>query len=213
MATINTSIVMNENRLAGILLIVGALITIITILFEYNIGWIGADRTRSETPQFLLENWNRMKFIWSWQTFGYFISTLAYFVFFKNSQGILSPFWSILILCECLKVVAMCLTLGSYQPALEVFSSNPEVFNTIGGGIRTLYATAQLGGLFLMVVFIIETFKKNGVVHKWMGITILAFVLIAIGISIATTIPVKVTGTSSFLIPIVLGLGYLKNKN
>ena len=60
---------------------------------------------------------------------------------------------------------------------------------------------------------IIETFKKNGVVQKWMGITILALVLIAIAIGVATTIPVKVTGTSSFLIPIVLGLGYLKNKN
>ena len=205
---------MKENRLAGILLIVGALITIVTILFEYKIGWIGVDRTSSETPQFLLENWIDMKSIWSWQTFGYFISTLAYFIFFKNSQGMLSLFWSILILCGCLQVVAMCLTLGSYQPALEVYSSNPEVFNTIGGGIRTLYSTAQMGGLFLTVVFIIETFKKKGVVHKWTGISILALVLIAIAIGAATTLPVKLTGASSFLIPIVLGLGYWnKNKN
>ena len=204
---------MNENRLAAILLIAGTLITLVTILFEYKIGWIGVDRASSETPQFLLENWNGMNSIWSWQAFGYFISTLAYLIFFKNSQKILSLFWAILTLCGFLQVVAMCLTLGSYQPALEVFSSNPEVLNTIGGGIKTLYSTAQLGGLFLTVVFIIETFKKNGVVHKWTGITILALVLIAIAIGLATTIPVKVTGVSSFLIPIVLGLGYLKNKN
>ena len=205
---------MNENRLGALLLIAGALITIVTILFEYKIGWIGVDRASINMPQFLLENWNGMSSIWSWQAFGYFISTLAYIIFLKNSKRILSLFWSVLGLCSFLQIVAMCLALGSYQPALEVYSSNPELFNTLGGGIRTLYSTAQLGGLFLTVVFIIETFKKKGVVHKWTGITILALVLIAITIGVATTLPIKLTGASSFLIPIVLGLGYWnKNKN
>lgn len=62
---------LTEDRLGGLILFLGAGIVLITIFFEYKMGWIGIQRPESGIPKFMLENWADLEFIWAWEMLGH----------------------------------------------------------------------------------------------------------------------------------------------
>lgn len=200
----------SEKNTGGVILIAGSIIILITIFFEYQLGWIGVPRTKEEIPYFIFNNWSRLNSIWSWQTIGHSMFFLSYLLLFKKSKGLVSLIWSILILCGLLVVVAMCMTLGSYYPALSVYNQEPMVFNSIGGAIRTLYNAGKFGSIILLIVFLIELFQKDGAIPKRPGLIVLVLVITPILIGSLIGISIKVAGTVWFLLPMYLGYSYWK---
>jgi hypothetical protein len=79
--------VKNESNLAGLLLMLGGILILITIYFEYHIGRIGKEREIVEAPFFIRDNWSSLKWIWSGQAFGYFLATVAFILLVKNADN------------------------------------------------------------------------------------------------------------------------------
>jgi phosphatidylglycerophosphatase A len=200
----------NEKKAGGIMLIAGSIIILITIFFEHQLGWIGVKRTKEEITDFIFSNWSRLSLIWSWQTIGHSMFFFSYLLLFKKSNGLISLIWSLLILFSLLVVVSMCMTLGSYYPALSVYDQQPMVFDSIAGAIRTLYNSGQFGSVILVIVFLIESFRKDGAIRKQTGLILLVLVIATILIGSLIGIPTKIVGAVWFLLPIFLGYAYWK---
>ncbi|MEM1338983.1 MAG: hypothetical protein AAF634_15640 [Bacteroidota bacterium] len=130
-----------EVRYGGILLSVGALITILCILLEVNAGWaslfIEMERTNYEAGKFLFENWDEMNGIWTGALIGNVFFTIASVLLMKNATKIgwfpSSLFWSIFFIGSWLLILSFGISLGSYYPALDVIDNHPYVFDTIRG--------------------------------------------------------------------------------
>lgn len=200
----------NENRVGGILLMIGVVVFLITVYFEFQVGWISRNGGPEEVPIFLRENWTSMKSIWLWQMIGGIISLLAYLLLFKNSAGIKSVLWGLLFIGGIMSSIAFMLTLGSYASALDVYDSQPQLFNAIRGGIRYLYKNISIGPFLLIAIYCLETFQSGGAIKRNYGIMclIVVFSLIVIGVIIG--ISVKLSGLPLFLIPFILGYFYWK---
>ncbi|MEL6192267.1 MAG: hypothetical protein AAFR66_09465 [Bacteroidota bacterium] len=204
---------MNETKIGGISLFLGALVVLITIFFEYQIGWIGTERPPEMVPQFMFENWTMLGSIWAWQAVGYTLFTVAYILLLKHSNGIYSLFWAFLIVCGVLLVVAMWLAVGSYYPALEVMEQQPALFETIRGAIRNMYMFGKFGSASLTFIFILETFRKDGIIHKKAGIVMLGFITGFMLVGSLMGMPMNIVGITWFLLPLTLGYSYWKNAN
>ncbi len=201
----------NENSIGGLFLIIGALVLLTTIYFEYSIGWIGIPRTDEETNQFILNNWEDLKPIWTYQMFSHLIFILGYFLLLKKANLVMRILWSILLVCSLLVLVAFGLTLGSYYPALEAYNNDPTLFETIRGGIGYLYQFGRYGLLLLVVAFLVETLNKHGKISKVFGLSFLAVIIILIVIGYMLGISIKVVGTAIILLPLAIGYAYFKS--
>jgi hypothetical protein len=201
----------NENHIGGLFLILGSLVLLITIYFEYSVGWICTSRTDKETNEFILSNWENLELIWTWQMLSHFIFITGYFLLLKKANIIMRIIWSNLVVCSLMMLVAFGLTLGTYYPALETYNSEPKIFETIRGGIGYLYQFGRFGFLLFAVTFLIETLNKNGKIHKVFGLTLLAFIILIIIIGFTLGISIKIIGATFFLLPLVIGYFYLKN--
>ena len=203
----------NEDNIGGLLLILGSLLLLTTIYFEYSIGWIGNSRTDNQTIEFIIANWEKLKHIWTFQMFSHLIFIIGYMLLLKYANILMRILWSILTVCSLMILVAFGLTLGSYFPALEVYDSEPYLFETIKGGIGYLYQFGRYGLLLFIVVFVIETLNKNGKIHKVFGLIFLAFVILLFIIGKAFGISTKVIGVAFILLPLTIGYFYFKDKN
>lgn len=56
-----------EIKTGGLLLLLASTTVLITIFFEYKIGWIGIQRNQDESILFIFENWKSLQIIWGWQ--------------------------------------------------------------------------------------------------------------------------------------------------
>lgn len=199
-----------ENKLGGLFLGFGALVILVTIYFEYNIGWIGVERAADEVPLFIYQSWSSLKNIWGWQMLGHASLIIAYFLFLKKANALMLSLWSILLLCGFMIVVAFGFTLGSYFPALEVYDTQPELFQTIRGGIGSLYRVGRVEILLLALLFVYETFRKNGLIHRMTGALILILILSCMIIGTLAGIDPKVTGATVFFLPLTMGYFFWK---
>lgn len=102
-----------EMRYGGVILFLGALITIICILLEVNAGWaslrVEMVRTDYEAGKFLFDNWGEMSLIWNWSLFGNVFLAIASLLFLKDFKKIgwfpSSLFWSIYLIGSLLLIV------------------------------------------------------------------------------------------------------------
>lgn len=204
---------MNEAKIGGLTLAIGALLVLITIFFEYRIGWIGTERAAELVPQFMFENWRMLGSIWAWQAVGYTLLTIAYVLLLKNSYGLYSLIWTFLLVCGVLLVVAVWLAVGSYYPALEVLEQQPALFETIRGAIRNMYMFGKFGSVSLTLIFILETFKEDGVIQKKLGMVTMGLITGFILVGSLMGMPMNIVGVTWFLLPLILGYSYWKNAN
>lgn len=188
----------------------GGIVILLTILFEYRIGWIGVERPESEVPFFIFESWRHLRVIWGWQLLGFFTQTLAFALLLKNSKKLLkSLLWAILFLCGLLIVIAFGITLGSYQPTLQVYDSQPELFAAFRGAVRALYSNGGVGLFsFLAIAYLLELFGSSGVMNKRMGLIGLSLIVLGVMISFVPGLPGKLIGAVVFFIPVLLGYAY-----
>ena len=201
----------NENSIGGLFLILGTLVLLTTIYFEFSIGWIGNPRTDNETIEFLISNWENLKNIWTWQMCSHFIFIVGYFLLLKTANLIMRILWSILMVCSLLILVAFGLTLGSYYPALEIYNSEPTIFETIRGGIGYLYQFGRYGLLLFAIAFLVETLNNHGKIPKIFGLSLLIFIILLLIIGNALGVSMKIIGVAFFLLPLAIGYFYFKN--
>jgi len=203
---------LRSSQIGGILLALAPLIILITIVFEYQIEWIGVERAPEAVPGFMYDNWSALGQIWGWQMFGYFLFSLAFLQLLKTATEWMRLAWSALLLCALMIFVAFGLTLGAYPPALDVLGTHPALFSAIRGAVRALYLPGQMGIFLLFIpLFLFETFGKQGVIKRSWGIGTGAIIVLAILSGLGVGIPIKVTGASLFLLPLVVGISYWQN--
>jgi uncharacterized membrane protein YhhN len=200
----------NETNLAGFILFLGTLCILITIGFEYTIGWIGVERSANEIPLFIYRVWDDLKHIWAWQIFGFSLQCIAYILLLKNAtQAFKSLLWAILIVLSIFIIIGFGICLGSYYPALEVYEQQPQLFETIRGGVRFLYGQGGLlSFLILALIFLLELFSSKGVISKKWGIPALLLIATGVLLSLVPSLPEKVIGASIFFIPLSIGFAY-----
>lgn len=207
-----------ELRMGGLLLSLGALITIICILLEVNAGWaslvVEMKRTDLEAGKFLYENWDEMNSIWNWALYGNVFLVLSSMNLFKVNQKIgwfpSSLFWAVYFLGSLMLIISFALSLGSYPNAFKVLDDELYLFEALRGAPLFLF---NLGALFQTSVFIIyffEGFSKRGRVPQWIaGITLLlmvgSFVAVILG-----AVSFAVFAITCFVPPLVLGLFYMR---
>ena len=206
--------VKTESSLGGLLLLLGTTVILITILFEYRIGWIGVDRRESEVPNFIFETWSQLKLIWGWQLVGFLLLAIAYAILLKNSDNLFkSLLWAILLLFGLMIVIAFGITLGAYYPALQVYESQPVIFDSIRGAVRSLYSIGLLTLPFLGVVYLLEVFGRNGVIERRWGMVGLSIVVAGILLNFIPSLPGQLIGAVVFFIPAFLGYAYWRNNH
>lgn len=205
---------MQQSKFAGALLIAGGLTILTTIFLEYQVGWIGVLRTRPETIDFLLSEWSNLRTIWSFQMLGYGFLALAFLIQLHEAPSHHAPAWGALSLLTLLVIVAFGLTIGGYGPALEVHSTQPAVFETLRGAIRSLYSPGLYGVLTLFTfLFVLLSVPKRGIIGRHCGGATLGVFAICLLIGATTPLTVKVTGASWFLLPIVLGYSLVRARD
>lgn len=196
---------LEETKIGGLLLILGTLLFLVTVFFEFNIGWIGLFGGPEDPYGFIAEHWPSMKVIWSWQMVGGILTLLSFFLFYKKAGGIKSAIWASLMIRELLSTAAFMFMLGSYGPALEVLDTSPELFGAIRGGVSSLYQNIMIGPFLFIVIFCWESFSAKGIIKKKWGLTALMLVVIVLMFGLIFGISLKIAGLSYFLLPIVLG--------
>ena len=117
-------------------------IAIITILFEYQIGWIGTPREAAAVPEFILSQWSSLKLIWSFQMLGHGLLALSYLLLFRESSSLQAAAWGALTLFALLVIFALGITLGGYEAALQVHATQPAVFEAPRLACQELAAVA-----------------------------------------------------------------------
>lgn len=201
---------MSESRLAGYLLFTGSLLVLTTITFEYSIGWLDVVLSTEEGLTFLRENWKGMNIIWTVQFMGFILWCISFLLLLKAKNGFPAVLWASLFLCMVMVAVGYSITLGSYPSALNAIRESPEIFNTVRGAVSVLYGYGlRVGLLLLLLNFVIETFRKSGIVGLRLGsITLLIFVL-GIIVGQLSPLPMKLTSATIFLIPLMTGLSII----
>ncbi|MEM8982116.1 MAG: hypothetical protein AAGC71_03760 [Pseudomonadota bacterium] len=205
---------MQQSKFAGALLMAGGLTILITIFFEYQIGWIGVRRTRAETIEFVLSEWSALKTIWSFQLLGHGFLALACLVQLRDAPSHYAPAWGAISLLTMLVVVAFGLTIGGYGPALDVYSTQPAVFETLRGAIRSLYSLGLYGGMALFTcLFVLLSMRSRGTVGRIRGVATLGLFGICLLVGATTPVTIQVAGASWFLLPVVLGYSLVRARD
>lgn len=181
-----------------------------TITFEYSIGWLDVVLSTEEGLTFLRENWKGMNIIWTVQFMGFILWCISFLLLLKAKNGFPAVLWASLFLCMVMVAVGYSITLGSYPSALNAIRESPEIFNTVRGAVSVLYGYGlRVGLLLLLLNFVIETFRKSGIVGLRLGsITLLIFVL-GIIVGQLSPLPMKLTSATIFLIPLMTGLSII----
>ena len=204
---------MNQAKPAGVLMMTGGLLILVTIFFEYQIGWIGVARDPADLPAFVLNQWSDLQVIWSFQMLGHGLLAVAYLLLCVSNSSILAVVWATLSLLAVLVVVAFGITVGGYEPALLVYENQPAVFESLRGSVRGLYTPGGLGGIALFsLLFVAESFRSGGTIGKHLGGVTLGFFVLCLVIGAVTSLTMKVTGASWFLLPVVMGYSLTKTR-
>ena len=210
----------SNTRIAGLLLMLGMAIILVTIYFEYQIGWVTAKpRPVEEVPGFMKQHWDGLKSIWTWQALGYFLASVAYFHFTAIKRSFwrirIGLLWSMVFILSLLPVVAFGITLGSYGEALAVYDSFPSLYDSIRGAVLRLYRTpGSFTALLTLIIFLFETFSKSGVVKRSIGIVVLVVVILGVfALPPLLKLDPKLSGIAFFLLPLCLGYAYFGTEN
>ncbi|QCK15742.1 hypothetical protein [Mangrovivirga cuniculi] len=197
-------------KLGGFFLILGSLILLTTIYFEYQTGWIGVERTDQDVPVFIYENWPALESIWGWQMLTHVFFIIAYIMIIKISKPLMSLIWSLMLIGSMMAIIGYGITLGSYYPALEIFDTQPALFNSVRGAVGNLFGTGMMGMLLFIIPFCYDSFTSEGTINKTFGIVALVIIASSIIIGLATSLDIKVTAVTWFFLPLFLGFSYLK---
>ena len=203
-------------KTSGVLLLAGAIIVICTIIIEKFIGW-PPDGGQAERISLIIEQWAVLKWLWAGQMFACLLFLFsAILLLSTNYLEKLRPHSTLLFAINSsgavCAIIAFALTLGSYPPALSVSDSEPNLLNTITGGIRTTYNLGMnLMGISYLILFLRESLNTNGIVSRiflyaFILMTILLFMLAYIG-----HLPSRTAGGVAFLIPAFLGWGFIRH--
>ena len=206
----------NEVRYGGLLLSMGALITVICIVLEVNAGWASFSkeivRTDLEAGTFLFQNWDKMNVIWSFSLFGNIPLAIAALLLQKHAKKIgalpLSLFWLVHFIGSILIIIAFGISVGSYFPAMEVLNEQPALFSTIRGAPMVFFNFGALCQLFALPIFFHSGFSKSGPVEKKLAIICLILILLAIVLSMVGLVSFAVVAISFYIPSIVLGIVY-----
>lgn len=199
----------DEPRIGGVLLLLGAATILVTIYFEFRIGWIGVERPPAEVPFFFRDQWTKLEPIWRGQTFGFATCTLAAMLLMKGARGWMSALWAVSVLAGVCVVVGFGMCLGGYPSSLAVYETQPVVFDSLRAVVGVLYGLGvQVLILSWVVAFVLGVVRREGVVGRRLGWATIAFVVASIVLGLVSPLDVKVTGAAVFLVPAVLGFSY-----
>ncbi|AYN67111.1 hypothetical protein D1013_06880 [Euzebyella marina] len=207
-----------EIRYGGILLILGALTTIMCILLEVNAGWasliVEIKRTDYEAGKFLFKNWNEMSSIWNWALFGNVFLAIASILLIKDTKKIgwfpSSFFWSIYLIGSALLIVSFAISLGSYFNALKVIDDQPYLFETIRGTPLYLFNVGALFQLSVCIIYFQQGFSKQGIVSRGLAIIMLVILISSLVLAVLGITSVVIFAIACFLVPLSLGIFYTK---
>jgi len=208
----------SELRYGGLLLSLGAFTTIVIILLEVNASWaslrIEIERTNYEAGKFLLENWDEMGLIWTWALIGNVFFAIASMLLMKESTRIgwdpSSLFWSIFFIGSLLLILSFGISLGSYHDTLSVLEDHPYLFDSIRGIDLYLFNFGALFQVAVLVIYFHQGFNKSGVVPRLYAAITALLLIGSLGLVIAGVVSFAVFAIVCFLIPLFLGIFYLK---
>lgn len=202
----------NELNLAGLLLMISVIVLLITVFFEYRVGWISASGYPDDIPEFIRSNWSDLESIWFWQMFANVGFCAAYMIFLKRTSGLISIAWALLVIGSLMVVVAFGLTLGSYSAALDVYDVQPELFQSTRGGIRSLYSGIRIGGVLFIIIYLYETLSASGVIPRRAGSVVLSIFVLGNSAGILTGLSPQLFGLGYLILPLMLGFSYWNDK-
>ena len=208
----------NELKAGGLLLSLGALLTIVCILLEINAGWasLWVEMTRSdyEADQFLYDNWETMSPIWTWSMFGNVLLAAAALLLMKNADNIgwfpLSLLWAMYFIGTLVLVVAFAISVGSYFQALEVLDNEPAVFMTIRGAALFMFNIGLPILLLPLILFFYQGFKNDGWVPRSLAITAVVLIIGSLLTTMFGLTSFAVFAISIFLTTAFLGVAYMR---
>lgn len=205
-------------RSGGAMLLAGAILFCITVGLELWVGWTtGGERPLPELAASLLDLWGTLRWIWATQAVAVFLFASSALVLLRSRhlQGrwtAAAPLWSMTAIGSLLALVAYCLTLGSYPPALAVFEQDPDLFATVSGGIRLLYFPGLLlAWLGYLPLLIREGVAKDGPVPRSWLVVIAVVAAAAILAGSFEWLEPSTAGAVAFLMPAVLGAAIWKD--
>ncbi|MDH7912507.1 hypothetical protein [Winogradskyella sp. SYSU M77433] len=207
-----------EFRYGGILLSLGALITIICILLEVNAGWaslvVEIKRTDYEAGKFLYDNWDVMSSIWNWSLFGNVFFAISSSLLFKDSRTAgsfpLSLLWVVNFIGSLVLILSFAISIGSYHTTLSVIDSQPYLFESIRGTPLYLFNIGALFQLSVLIIYFQQGFSKQGIVPKVYAIVMILLIVALFLLVFFGVVSFTVFAVACFLVPLLLGIFYYK---
>lgn len=197
-------------RYGGVALFIGALLFVITIGFEQQLGWPPPDGALGEDVAALIQQlWPYLRWLWAVQMlasllFGVSALLILRSRYLKSRWITTAVIWSAVAIGSIIATMAYGLSLGSYPPAFLALEDNPELFATFRGGVRLLFTIGlALVVLGLHALFIGEGVTKSDVVPRYWLIGAVVGVAVAIA---AGMVGLPTAGVVAFLMPALLGL-------
>ena len=209
----------SEIRLGGILLSLGALLTMICILLEVQAGWASLftemPRTDNEAGRFLAANWGAMRPIWTWSLIGNVLLAVASLLLLRVPRPVgrlpASLFWAGYFIGSLLLVVSFAISLGSYPAAFTVLEDRPYVFETVRGTPLYLFQIGALAGLSVFAIYFQQGFSQAGAIARGQAVVTLLLIIAAFVAVVLGLVSVAVFALACFLVPLLLGLAYARD--
>lgn len=199
-----------ELRYGGVALFIGALLFVITIGFEQQLGWPPPDGVVGEEIAALIQQlWPNLRWLWAVQMLSSILFGVSALLILRSRylQGrwiTTAAIWSLVAIGSFIATMAYGLSLGGYPPALLALEVNPDLFATFRGGVRLLYTIGlALVVLGLHALFIGEGITKSDVVPRYWLIGAVVGIAVAI---VAGMVGLPTAGVVAFLMPSLLGL-------
>jgi hypothetical protein len=204
---------MKSNSFAGTMMVLASILVLGSIYFEYQIGWIGEERSAEGNIDFMAENWKDLSPIWMLQALGYFFFMLAYISYFRLSKGGLKILWALLSVCGVLLVVSMIITQTSYGSALEIYDTQPAPFESVRRIVLPLYTIGKFGSTLFGLIYLVSSISGKGRVGRTAGLVMFTLVIAFILIGTYYEMDTRVIGVLWFILPLHYGLVSLGKKN
>jgi hypothetical protein len=203
-------------KTSGYLLFFGAVLIILTIIIEKLIGW-PPEGGLAERISLISDKWLIIKWLWSGQMIGCLFFLLSSILllssnYLESFRSYLTLFFAVNGVGSMCAIIAFSLTLGSYPSALSVYSTEPEILNSIAGGIRTLYNFGMnLCGISLFAIFVREIFHRDGLIPRAFLYLFIASVALSLLLAYSALLPYRTAGGVVFLIPAMIGIGLVRH--